>query len=389
MHSKFANGERIFAYPPLGYKRDPDKKNALVIDEETRWIVEKIFNLAVHGAGAAHITHVLIKEKVPTSGWLNYSRYGTFANIYANAPEEKRYAWTIAQVKTMLKDETYIGNTIHNKQTNISYKSKKRIRKPEEEWVRIEGTHEAIVSKEVFEQVQQQIANRRRKMKDGTRQIFAGLVKCADCGWAMAYGLHTSGSKPFGYYRCSNYAQGTGNCSNHYIRYDVLYTYVLARVRYWAKQAEIDENTLPQRLLKTGDKERVAASKKQAGELAKAEKRKAEVDRLFAKMYEDWAAGRITEYNFNMLSQKYQSEQQALTEQIELLKAQLTVQEQSTADAEKWVKLIRQYTNPTELTAELLNTLIEKILVHEAVKQPDGTREQEVEIFYRFVGKID
>ena len=191
------------------------------------------------------------------------------------------------------------------------------------------------------------------------------------------------------YFHCSRYSQSIGYCTQHYIRYDVLYTYVLARVRYWAKQAEIDEDALLQRLLKTGDKERLAASKKQTNELTKAEKRKAEVDRLFAKMYEDWAAGRITEYNFNMLSRKYQSEQQTLTEQIEALKAQLTAQEQSTADAEKWVKLIRQYTDPTELTAELLNTLIEKILIHEAVKQPDGTREQEVEIFYRFVGKID
>ena len=389
LHSKFANGERIFAYAPLGYKRDPEKKNALVIDEETRWIVERIFDMAFHGAGAAHITHKLIKERVPTPGWLNYTRYGTFANIYASATEEKRYAWTIAQVKTMLKDETYIGNTIHNRQTNISYKSKKRIRKPEEDWVRVENTHEAIVDRDVFYQVQQQIASRRRKMKDGTRQIFAGLVKCADCGWSMAYSLKTQSKTPYGIYRCSKYGQGTGQCTAHHIRYDVLYTYVLARVRYWAKQAEIDEDALLQRLLKTGDKERVAASKKQAGELAKAEKRKAEVDRLFAKMYEDWAAGRITEYNFNMLSQKYQSEQQTLTEQIETLKAQLTAQEQSTADAEKWVKLIRQYTNPTELTAELLNTLIEKILIHEAVKQPDGTREQEVEIFYRFIGKID
>lgn len=389
LHSKFANGERIFAYAPLGYKRDPDKKNALVIDEETKWIVEKIFDMAFHGAGAASITHKLIKEQVPTPGWLNYSRYGTFANIYADASSEKQYAWTIAQVKSILKDETYIGNTIHNRQANISYKNKKRVRKPKEEWVRVENTHEAIISRDVFEQVQEQIANRRRKMKDGTRQIFAGLIKCADCGWSMAYALKTQSKTPYGIYRCSRYGQGTGQCTPHYIRYDVLYTYVLARVRYWAKQAEIDEDALLQRLLKTGDKERLAASKKQANELSKAEKRKAEVDRLFAKMYEDWAAGRITEYNFNMLSQKYQTEQQALTEQIVALQAQLTAQEQTTADAEKWVKLIRQYTDPTELTAELLNTLIEKILIHEAVKQPDGTREQEVEIFYRFVGKID
>ena len=81
--------------------------------------------MAFHGQGAASIAHTLIREKVPTPGWLNYSRYGKFANIYAAAPDEKRYAWTIAQVKTMLKDETYIGNAIRNKQTNISYKNKK------------------------------------------------------------------------------------------------------------------------------------------------------------------------------------------------------------------------------------------------------------------------
>ena len=335
---------------------------------------------------------MLLNEKVPTPGWINYSRYGTFANIYANAPDEKRYDWSLAQVKTMLKDETYIGNTIHNRQTNISYKNKKRVRKPEDDWIRVENTHKAIIGKDLFSQVQEQIANRRRKMKTGETHIFAGLIKCADCGKALSISTHAHSVAPYRYFNCTTYRQYSKSvmrCSPHYIRYDVLYIYVLDRVRYWAKQAEIDEGALLQRLLKAGDKERLAASKKQAGELAKAEKRRAELDRLFAKMYEDWAAGRITEYNFNMLSQKYQDEQHGLETKIETLKAQLTAQEQYTADAEKWVKLIRQYTRPTELTAELLNTLIEKILVHEAIKQPDGTREQEVEIFYRFVGKIE
>ena len=392
LRAKHARGERTFTYAPLGYKRDPEKKNALVIDEDTKWIVEKIFNLAANGAGAGKIRQVLLNEKVPTPGWINYSRYGTFANIYANAPDEKRYDWSLAQVKTMLKDETYIGNTIHNRQTNISYKNKKRVRKPEDEWIRVENTHKAIIDKDLFSQVQEQIANRRRKMKTGETHIFAGLIKCADCGKALSISTHAHSAAPYRYFNCTTYRQYSKSvmrCSPHYIRYDVLYIYVLDRVRYWAKQAEIDEGALLQRLLKAGDKERLAASKKQASELSKAEKRKAELDRLFAKMYEDWAAGRITEYNFNMLSQKYQDEQHGLETKIETLKAQLTAQEQYTADAEKWVKLIRQYTRPTELTTALLNTLIEKILVHEAVKQPDGTREQEVEIFYRFVGKIE
>ena len=125
--AKFAAGQRISAYAPLGYKKHPEIKNKLIIDEETRWIVEKIFDLAIHGKGAASITRILIAEKVPTPGFINFQRDGTFANIYAGAPEEKGYAWTIAQVKSIMKDETYIGHTIHYRETNISFKNKRRI----------------------------------------------------------------------------------------------------------------------------------------------------------------------------------------------------------------------------------------------------------------------
>lgn len=144
-----------------------------------------------------------------------------------------------------------------------------------------------------------------------------------------------------------------------------------------------------QQLLKAGDKERAANKKKQLAELKKAEKRKAEIDRLFSKMYEDWSAERITEYNFNMLSGKYQTEQLELDEKINKLKAELATERENAANAEKWIELIKQYADPTELTAELLNTLIEKIVVHEAVKYESGFREQEIEIYYRFIGKID
>lgn len=389
MRTRFVNGAHYGAYAPLGYVKDPDKKGHLLIDPETRWIIEKIFDLAVHGRGAASITRILVEEKVPTPGWLNFQRYGTFANIYAGAPEEKAYAWTIAQVKSILKEETYIGHSVHNKQTNISFKNKKKVRKPKEEWYRVENTHEAIISEDVFRQVQEQIANRRRKCKDGTTQIFSGLVKCADCGWSLSYGENRQNSKPYGHYHCSKYGQGTRQCSMHYIRYDVLYAYVLSRLQYWSGLVQHDEERLLKRLLNANDKGQAAARKKQAAELNKAEKRKAEVDTLFARMYEDWAAGRITEYNFSMLSGKYQSEQAELDTKIEQLQSAIATESQNAADAEKWIALMKECVNPTELTAELLNTLIEKIVVHEAVKGEDGSREQEVEIFYRFIGKID
>lgn len=126
MRTRFANGAHYGAYAPLGYIKDPDKSGHLLVDPETKWIIEKIFDLAVHGHGAASITHILVDEKVPTPGWLNFQRYGTFANIYAGASEEKSYAWTVAQVKSILKEETYIGHSVHNKQSNISFKNKKK-----------------------------------------------------------------------------------------------------------------------------------------------------------------------------------------------------------------------------------------------------------------------
>lgn len=104
--TKFAEGAHYGAYAPIGYKKHPEIKGKIIPDDETRWIVEKIFSLAYQGNGGAKITKTLIEEKVPTPSWINYQRYGTFAHIFANAPESKRYTWTIAQVKTILKTKS-------------------------------------------------------------------------------------------------------------------------------------------------------------------------------------------------------------------------------------------------------------------------------------------
>lgn len=131
----------------------------------------------------------------------------------------------------------------------------------------MENTHEAIISEEVFQKVQELIASRRRKRRNGTTQIFAGLIKCADCGWSLAYGENKQNKNPYGYYHCSKNGQGLRQCSMHYIRYDVLYAYVLARLQYWSMLAQKDEDKLLKRLLNASDRERNSAKKKQAAEL--------------------------------------------------------------------------------------------------------------------------
>lgn len=389
MRTRFENGAHYGAYAPIGYRKDPEQTGHLLIDEETRWIVEKIFSLAVQGAGAAKITHILATEQIPTPSWLNFQRYGTFAHVYEGQPESKRYAWTIAQVKKILQDENYIGNSVHNKQTNVSFKCKKKIRKPKDEWWKVEDTHEAIISKADFDRVQEQIASRRRKQKDGTTQIFAGLVKCADCGWSLAYATNQRKKAPYSYYHCSKNGQGLRQCTMHYIRYDLLYNFVLSRLQYWIQAVDQDEQALIQRLAKSNVTEQAAASKQAAQEKKRAEKRLNELDNLLAKIYEDRLNEKITERNFSMLSQKYQQEQGELEKSIDALAAQLDSVKEQENGVGKWIDLIKQFSNPSELTAEMLNTLIEKILVHEAVKDTDGSRTQEIEIIYRFVGKID
>ena len=206
----------------------------------------------------------------------------------------------------------------------------------------------------------------------------------------MRYGIQSSAKKQYAYFMCGKYRDfQTKGCTTHYIRYDALYAYVLARIQHWSARAIQDEEKLLNQLLSAVDRERNATKKKQAAELKKATKRKAEVDGLFAKLYEDWAAGRITEYNFNMLTTKYQTEQGELTGKIDTLTAELDTVKQTESDAQKWIDLIRRYATPTELTAPLLNALIEKIIVHQSVKGEDGEQEQEIKIFYRFIGKID
>lgn len=389
--AKYIKGEHLSTYAPIGYLKDPKQKNHLIVDEEYRWIIEKIFDMAAHGMGSGAITKRLIMEKVPTPAWLNYQRDGSFAHIFEGQPESKRYQWTVSQVKNALSDEVYIGNSIYGQQAKVSYKSKKRVRTAPEEWTRVDGTHEAIIDKDVFDLVQQQIQKRRRPTKNDTVQIFSGLLRCADCGWSMRYQQKKTDSTVYRAFNCAAYARlgKVSNCSNHYIRYEAVYACVLSRLQYWIAEAQKDERGLLQRLLRAESKEKNNSGKKVESELKAATKRLQSIDKLFAKLYEDRILEAITERNFAMLSEKYQKEQEELNVKIAELTKLQEQDKQDSDNAQKWVSLIRQYTSLEELNAELLNTLIEKIVIHGVTKGKDGNREQEIEIYYRFVGKID
>ena len=388
--ARFANGSHPAARAPFGYKKDEQRKDHLVPDEETRWIVEKIFDMAAHGMGASKICGYLNKNHVPTPAQFQYKNNGAYANLVENG---KGNLWSVSYIKNILTNEVYIGNSVHYKYTSVSFKNRKNVKKPEDEWLRVENTHTPMVSLETWEAVQRSIKSRKRENKKKYDNIFAGLLRCADCGRTMRMvSRHRKTTQDTWFsYVCSKYSEThTTGYSQHYIRYDILYSTVLDRLQYWLKETHsYDKGKLLDRLLKSGDKKKAAELKRAKTELDKAQKRKNELNNLFAKLYEDRVNERITEYNFTMLSDKYQSEQTELNEKCENLQSELDRFEQSADDAQKWIDLIAKYTELTELTAPLLNELIDKIVVHEAYKDADGNRTQEIEIYYRFIGKIE
>ena len=378
LQAKYEKGERSGTTPPIGYIRDPARKGRLAIDEDTCWIIEKIYALALEGRGYHAIARCLREAKVPTPGWIGYSRYGAYANHYKDATEEEKYIWRVDAVRTILTDETYIGNTIHYREQKVSYKSKKRIYNPADKCYRVENTHPPIVSRETFEQAQAIISRRRRPCKDGTPQIFAGLLRCSTCGKTLK-------SQPYRgtndrYFVCRNYSElGKEYCSVHGIRQSELYDYVLSRIQYWTSTVAIDETALAEQIVKSSGK---AASD---ARLDEKKRRLRKIDSVLAQLYEDRAEGNVSPSNFATLLKKYQDEQAELQKYISAAEATAN-QERGLSE---WVKTIRQYTCPTELAAPMLNALVDKIVVHDKQRSPGGKTTQEVEIYYKFAGRID
>lgn len=387
MRVKFNNGEYIAPAAPIGYIVDPNNKNKLIIDEETRFIPERIFDLAAHGKGGGAIARILKAEKIPIPTWYRYIRFGERAKRFEREPEEAKYRWNIVSVKHILENECFIGNTVHYRLVKTSFKSKKNRVTSEDEWLRVENTHDPIISKDIWDLAHAHMDSRKRDAKRDEDNIFSRLVYCGECGWSLSSANCKDKSK---YLRCTKYSQrGKDECSLHFITYNLLYGVVLARLQYWLSEVHQNSDKLLNRLLQSGDKQRETERRHNEKELKKAQKRKAEVDALFAKMYEDSVCGRLDEDNFKMLTEKYRSEQVELASRVSQLEAQLTESETDTNNAQKWIELIGKYSRIDELTAPLLNELIDKILVHEARIDENGKKVRDIEISYRFVGMIE
>lgn len=387
--AKYADGQRFMATPIIGYRRS-NEKNRIVPDEETAPIVKKIFELADIGWGSSRIRTFLNKNDYPTPSYISYKRSGAFAKFYEGKEKSQYPRWSDETVRRILRDETYIGNTVHYRQGTISFKDQKRIHKPKSEWAVVEHTHEPLVTKEVFDSIQSKLEFRKAKYaNEEKKNIFAGVLKCADCGCNMTIGYTNSkGKRRDKIFKCLKYSHnGPSACSMHYTIYNTLYRYVLNRLQFWISNANISEDELLHWLVDTDENDGKDRHSTCMAELTKLKARLNEIDDLFIKMYEDRLNGILPDRNFEVMSKRFQSEQQDILKQVEMLSEKCKEKQDDRRRVSEWLNLVKKYTMPEELTAEMINAFIDRIEVYEREKLPNGIKTQRITIYYKFLGK--
>ena len=352
--ARFQQGKFMGTTAPYGYIKDPADHNHLLIDDKVAHVVKEIFDLALKGNGVAKICRHLNKQHILRPAAYAAERGETGFERHFEGNEDKRYIWSGNSVRSILRSPIYAGNLVGYKRIAANMKSKKRPSKLPEEWEVIPNTHEGIVTQEEFDIVQQLITSRRLPQnKGGFVNIFAGVIKCVDCGCALrAMNVHRRKRPEIidcVQYSCNNYARN--ECSAHNIEARDLFNAVLADINCFADMAVNDEKAvraIEKRLTET-DQSRAKALEK---ERKKLNKRLAELDRLFSSLYEDKVMERITERNFEMMSGKYQKEQLEIEARLKEVTETLNESYEKSRGIRDFLALIRNYQGLKELDAK-------------------------------------
>ena len=385
--SKGMSGKPITSKPVYGYLMDEDEN--FIIDEEAAPVVRQIYSLCLAGNGPTKIARMLTEQQIPTPGTLEYRRTGS-TRRYHPGYECK---WATNTVVHLLENREYTGCLVNFKTEKPSYKLKHSIENPPEKQAVFENHHEPIIDRETWERVQELRKQRKRPNRYDEVGLFSGILFCADCGSVMYQQRYQTDKRKQDCYICGSYKKRTADCTAHFIRTDLLTAGVLSNLRKVTSYAAKHEARFMKLLIEQnedGDRRRNAAKKK---ELEAAEKRIAELSAIFKRLYEDSVTGRISDERFTELSADYEAEQKELKERAARLREELSKAQEATANAEKFMNVVRRHTTIKELTPTLLREFVEKIVVHESValdgKRRGKLRRQEIEIYYSFVGKVE
>ena len=381
-----AKGERgvpLTVNVPYGYVKDPENLKHWLVDPEAAAIVKRIFSMCMEGRGPTQIANQLWVDKVltPTAYKLSHGR-----STNAPAPEDP-YRWDKRAVSLILERREYTGCTVNFKTYTNSIWDKKRHLNPVENQAIFPDTHERIIDDDVFEKVQEIRSQRHRMTRTGKSSIFSGMVYCADCGSKMQYGSSNNRDFSQDFFDCSLHKKNGSKCKGHFIRVKVLEGRVLSHVQRVTDYILRHENyfrKVMEEQLRVESTEKLTVLKKQ---LARNEKRIADLKRLFMKIYEDNVNGKLSDDRFDMMSQSYDAEQKQLEEEVLSIQQEIEVQEQQIENIEKFVQKAHKYVHIEELTPYALRELVSAIYV-DAPDKSSGKRVQHIHIKYDGLGYI-
>ena len=381
-----AKGERgvpLTVNVPYGYVKDPEDKRKWLVDEEAAAVVRRIFEMCMEGRGPQQIANQLKADKVltPTA----YKKRKGMKTPQA-APENP-YGWCDSSVVNILERREYTGCTVNFKTYSNSIWDKKQRENPVEKQAIFENTHEAIISDDVFKRVQEIRQHRHRKTRSGRSSMFSGLVFCSDCGEKLYYGATNNYRTEGAFFDCSLHWKYKEKCPTHYIRESILECMVLKHMQlvtgYILRYEQYFRSIMEQQL-RLESTEKLQISK---GQLERNEKRIAELKRLFIKIYEDNAGGRLSDERYDMLSQSYETEQKQLEAEVITLRQEIEVQERQNENVERFIQKAKNYVGIETLDPYALRELVQAIYV-DAPDKSTGKRRQHIHIKYDGIGFI-
>jgi len=391
--SRMQDGKRCSGAIPYGYKRDPEDKNHLLIEEEAAKVVRRIYQMVIDGMGSQAIANQLTADNVLIpSAYLEQSEHGESRNHSYHDP----CRWNCTAVSYILDKQEYMGHTVLGKTICENFKTKKRRKARPDELIIFENTHEPIIDAETWHLVQKLRRRTRRKLANGSySHRLSGLVYCADCGKRLSYSSPQSQHRPDGKtydadssFRCPTYKSMYGECTMHYIKSSTLDKLVDEAVRKIARYILRNEQAFLEqvRVLTSADQKQTQSEDKK--ELVNIKKRIAELDNYIKRLYEGNASGKIPDRQFEKLMAQYDSEQQELEERVKEIEASIHEIQQESENGQQFVRLVQKYRDLTEIDQTALNEFIDKVVVHEATGGRTADRSQQIDIYFNFIGQF-
>ena len=386
-----------------GYRKSEEDKNQWVIDEEAAEVVRRIYRMSLEGKGPYEIARILSEEQIERPSY--YLAKRGLGTCRSNNNTATPYVWRGATVRDILSKPEYMGHTVNFRSYKESYKDKRAKKTPKADWVIFKNTQEAIVSEEMWNKVQELRKTVRRTDTVGEANPFTGLLYCADCG-AKMYNHRGGAGRARNWkgelngkrrpdrdeYNCSTYNLSRQSydkqCSQHYIRTEVVRKLVLETIKAVSDYVITNEEEFINRIYSTSRDKQKESIRSLKRKIAQDTKRVNELNMLMKKLYEDNISGKLSDKRFEFMLSEFENEQDTLEISMENAKAEIEKYESDTVRADKFIELVKRYTDFSELTTPMLNEFVEKILVHEA-DYSSGERVQEVEIYLNFIGKFE